>query len=48
MQTFESLIFFSGWDREFRNLQILKIINIDTNRIFPIPYNVIYISLRYT
>ena len=32
---------------KFRNLQISKILNTDTNRVFPIPFKVMYISLRY-
>ena len=33
---------------KFRNLQISKVLNTDTNRIFPIPFKVMCISLRYT
>ena len=33
---------------KFRVLQISKILNTDTNRIFPIPFKLKYISLRYT
>ena len=32
---------------KFRNLRISKILNIGTNRIFPVPFKVMYISLRY-
>ena len=32
---------------KFRVLQISKIFNTDTNRIFPIPFKLMYISLRY-
>ena len=33
---------------KFWNLQLSKILNTDTNRIFPTPFNVMYISLRYS
>ena len=33
---------------KFRNLQINKILKTDTNGIFPVPFKVMYISLRYT
>ena len=33
---------------KFRVLQISKILNTDTNKIFPIPFKLKYISLRYT
>ena len=48
MQTLESLIFLVKAAVKFRNLQISKILNTDTNKIFPIPFKVMYISLRYT
>ena len=33
---------------KFRSLQISKILNTDTNRIFPVPFKVMYTSLSYT
>ena len=33
---------------KFKNLQICKILNSDTDRIFPIPFKVVDMSLRYT
>ena len=48
MQTLESLLFLVKKAVKFRNLQISKILNTNTNRIFPIPFKVMYISLRYT
>ena len=48
MQTLESLFFLVNAAMKFRNLQIRKILNTDTNRIFPIPFKVMGISLRYT
>ena len=44
----ESLIFLVKKAVKFRNLQIIRILNTDKNRIFPIPFKVMYISLRYT
>ena len=47
MQTLESFFLVKTF-LEFGNLQISKILNTDTNRIFPIPFKFMYISLRYT
>ena len=47
MQTLESLIFLVKVTVKFRNLQISKILNTDTNRIFPIPFKVMYVTLRH-
>ena len=47
MQTLESF-FLVKTSLKFRNLQISKILNTDTNRIFPIPFKFMYISLIYT
>ena len=33
---------------KFRNLMINKILSTDTNKLFPISFKAIYISLRYT
>ena len=44
---FGKLIFLGKTAMKFRNLQISKILNTDTNRNFPVPFKVIYISLRY-
>ena len=48
MQSLGNLIFLVKMDVKFRNLQISKILNTDTNRIFPIPFKVMYILLGYT
>ena len=32
---------------KFRNLQASKILNTNTNRIYPVPFEVMYISSRY-
>ena len=48
MQTQETLILLVKVGVKFRDLQISKILNTDTNRIFPIPFKLKYISLRYT
>ena len=49
MQILESLILFLVKTAvKFRNLKISKVLNTDTNRIFLIPFKVMYISLRYT
>ena len=47
MQTSESLIFLGKVAVRFRNLQVSKILNTDKNRILPILFKVMYISLRY-
>ena len=39
--------FFSENVRKFIYLQISKILNTDTNRIFPIPFKVKYMFLRH-
>ena len=39
--------FFSENVRKFMYLQISKILNTDTNRIFPIPFKVKYMFLRH-
>ena len=41
------VIFFVKAAGKFRNLQINKVLNTDTNRVFPVPFKVMYISLRY-
>ena len=46
-QTLDSFIFLVKAAVKFRNLQINKILNTDANRIFPIPFKVMYVSLRY-
>ena len=47
MQILENLILFLVKTAvKFRNLQINKMLTIDTNRIFPVPFKVMYISLR--
>ena len=33
---------------QFRNLKISKIFNTDANRVFPIPFKVMFIPLGYT
>ena len=48
MQTLKSLFFLVEAAVKFRNLQISKILNTDTNIIFPISFEVMYISLRNT
>ena len=48
MQTQETLILLVKVAMKFRVLQISKILNTNTNRIFPIPFKLMYISLRYT
>ena len=49
MQTLEILIYFLVKTTvKFRNLQISKIRNSDTNEVFPIPLKLMYKSLRYT
>ena len=48
MQTQETLILLVKVAVKFRVLQISKILNTNTNRIFPIPFKLKYISLRYT
>ena len=48
MQTQEALILLVKVAVNFRVLQSSKILNTDTNRTFPIPFKVKYISLRYT
>ena len=48
MQALESLIFLVKTDVKFRDLQISKTLNTDTNRIFPISFKVMYIFLKYT
>ena len=40
MQTLKSLSFLVKAAMKIRNLQISKILNIDTNRIFPVPFPV--------
>ena len=45
MQTVEGLFFLEKTAMKFRNLQISKILNTNTNRIFPIPLKVIHIYL---
>ena len=47
MQTQETLIFLVKAAVKFRVLQISKILNTDINRIFPIPFKLMYTSLRY-
>ena len=47
MQILENLILFLVETAvKFRNLQINKMLNIDTNRIFPVPFKVMYTYLR--
>ena len=48
MQTQKVLILLVKVAVKFRVLQISKILNTDTNRVFPIPFKVMYVSLRYT
>ena len=48
MQTLEALIFLVKAAMKFRVLQISKILNTDTSRIFPIPFKLMYVSLSYT
>ena len=48
MHTSESLIFLVKTVVECRNLQISKTVNTYPKRIFPIPFKVAYISLRYS
>ena len=48
MQTLKSLIYLGKTVVKFRNLEISKILSTNTNRIFPIPFKVVYIFLRYT
>ena len=48
MQTLETLIFLVKAVMKFRVSQISKILNTNTNRIFPISFKLKYISLRYT
>ena len=49
MQTLESLIFFSkDGCVKLKTLQISKILNTNTNKIFQISFEVTYVSLRYT
>ena len=40
--------FFVKTSVKFRSLQIGKIVNTNTDRIFPIPFKVMQIYLRYT
>ena len=48
MQTLESLSFLLKKSVKFRNLQIIKILNTDTNIICPIHFKVMYIPLSYS
>ena len=48
MQILESLSSLVKAAVKFRNLQMSKILNINTNRIFPIPFKIMYISLKFT
>ena len=48
MQALQTLIFLVKVAVKFKVLQISKILNIDTNRIFPPPFKLMHISLRYT
>ena len=45
---FGKIIFLVKMDVKFRSLWIGKILNTDINRIFPILFKVMYISLRNT
>ena len=45
---FGNIIFLVKAAVKFRDLQVSKILNTDTNTIFPIASKVMYISLRYT
>ena len=48
MQTLESLnSFLVKAAVKFKNLQIIKILNTNADKIFPIPFEIMYISLRY-
>ena len=47
MQTLEKLNFLEKTAVKFRNLHISKILNTDTNRVFPVPFKVMHISLSY-
>ena len=48
MQSSENFNLFYKDGHVERNLQISKVIDTDTNRIFPIPFKVMHIYLRYT
>ena len=39
---------FLTWKVVFNKIVLTKFLNTDTNIIFPIPFKVIYIALRYT
>ena len=45
---FGKFLFLAKTAMKFKNLQISKTLNIDTNRMFSIPFKVMYIYLGYT
>ena len=47
-ENFGKFVFLVRTTVKFRKLQISKILVTNTNRIFPILFKVMYISLRYT